>query len=107
MDKSNFILGEYNFYCQRCNSKCKSSELKLGVGPDKGLRLCEECWDPDPPALKTHKVPRDNRPVKYTAPRPQTQRHSTKPLTWKTMQYPIWNDPNNILPEDFTWNTIK
>ena len=71
MRKSNdtYVAGQYNVICDVCGWKFKSSELRPGIGRQKGLRVCARDWDEPHPQDKLRVRP-DNQTVPWTRPEP-------------------------------------
>lgn len=71
MRKSNdtYVAGQYNVICDVCGWKYKSSELRPGIGRQKGLRVCAADWDEPHPQDKLRVRP-DMQTVPWTRPEP-------------------------------------
>lgn len=67
-----WISGDWNAICDVCKFKYKASELRMGIGRQKGLRVCEKDWDEDHP--QDHiKAVEDDISVPWSRPEPEDQ----------------------------------
>lgn len=73
MRKSNdtFVSGDWNALCDQCGFKYKASELRDGIDRQKGLKVCDVCWD-EPNPQDHLRVRPDKQRVPWTRPEPTT-----------------------------------
>lgn len=95
MPKSYIKLGEYNVICDKCAKKVKSSQTRMD-GAFKNLRVCMQCYEPYPDALKPTKIPKgEGKAVANARPRPAAVYDNPYGSTWEN-DWEMWSNEWSI-----------